>query len=137
MASIEIGYKKNDFLWNVYTDPCCNDDEKCSENRELSEDLLGMQISHNGSDRRYNDSMDYYNRRLTDLLSLGIGIIASSYYIFINYDSVKMPQPTTIKYLFNIYEFKKLYYYFFIIDFIYIINTSYKEICNTRTNDGL
>ncbi len=93
MASIEIGYKKNDFLWNVYTDPSCNDDEKCSENRELSEDLLGMQISHNGSDRRYNDSMDYYNRRLTDLLSLGIGIIAASYYIFINYDSVKMPQP--------------------------------------------
>tara|TARA_B100000925_G_C21997434_1_gene469616 strand:+ start:427 stop:762 length:336 start_codon:yes stop_codon:yes gene_type:complete len=89
MASIDIGYKKDDFLWNVYPDASCNTDENCIENKDLSSKLMNMQVSHNGSDERYNDSMDYYNRKLNDIFTLGVGIIAASYYIFRNYNSLK------------------------------------------------
>ncbi len=87
MAEIEIGYKKNDFLWNVYPDVSCNDDEGCRENRELSEDLLHIQKNHNGSDERYNDSLDFFNRKLTDIFALVVGILLGIYYIFINYNT--------------------------------------------------
>lgn len=87
MAEIDIGYKKNDFLWNLYPDASCNYDEGCRENRELSEDLLHIQTSHNGSDERYKDSIDFFNRKLTDIFALVIGIILGLYYIFINYNT--------------------------------------------------
>jgi hypothetical protein len=86
MAEIEIGYKKNDFLWNVYPDASCNDDEGCRENRELSEDLLHIQTNHNGSDERYKDSLDFFNRKMTDIFALVVGILLGIYYIFINYN---------------------------------------------------
>ena len=87
MAEIDIGYKKNDFLWNVYPDVSCNSDEGCKANRELSEDLLHIQTSHNGSDERYKDSTDFFNRKLTDIFALVVGILLGLYYVFINYNT--------------------------------------------------
>lgn len=85
MAEINIGYKKNDFLWNV--DGC--DSNGCNMNREVSAKLMEINHIHNGADERYKNSQMLYNRIVLDTVNLGIGIGIIGMLIYYNYDVIK------------------------------------------------
>jgi len=85
MAEIGIGYKKNDFLWNV--DSC--DSNECNLNKEVAEKLMDIQHIHNGADERYKNSQKLYDRIVLDTFNLVIGIGACGVFIYYNYDVLK------------------------------------------------
>lgn len=86
MAEINIGYRKNDFLWNA--DDVC-DTSDCAMNRAISQQLMDIQHIHNGADERYDNSKNIYNSKLVDTVNLAIGIVACCGFIYYNYDVLK------------------------------------------------
>ena len=85
MSEIKIGYKKNDFLWNV--DSC--DGTTCELNKSVSQKLMDIQHVHNGADKRYTNSQELFNRLMLDRMNLGIGVIGCVVFIYYNYDVIK------------------------------------------------
>jgi hypothetical protein len=85
MAEINIGYKKNDFLWT--TTGC--DSNECNMNREVADKLMEINHIHNGADERYKNSQMLYDRIVIDTANLGIGIGILAVFIYYNYDVIK------------------------------------------------
>ncbi len=93
MTEVEIGYRKNDFLWNLNND-CVENKSDCSGNialnKEKSIELIEKQHIHNGSDERYNNIHAQFNRKYMDAFNLLLGMLLCVIYIIYNYEAKMM-----------------------------------------------
>ena len=89
MTEVNIGYRKNDFLW--YTKGACRSGVDCSgnegENKEISGQLIEMQHIHNAANERYKNFNKEYNRKYLDAVNLVLGILIGIGVILYYYDS--------------------------------------------------
>ena len=89
MTEVNIGYRKNDFLW--YTKDACRSGVDCSgnegENKEMSGQLIEMQHIHNAANERYKNFNKEYNRKYLDAVNLVLGILIGIGVILYYYDS--------------------------------------------------
>ena len=90
MTEVNIGYAKNDFLWNADAGSGANAD--ALTNQTNSEDLLAMQRTQNTANERYSNSKKIYQRAIIDNVNLGVGIVACCAFIFFNYNSAPVPK---------------------------------------------
>ena len=90
MTEVNIGYTKNDFLWNADAGSGANAD--ALTNQTNSEDLLAMQRTQNTANERYSNSKKIYQRAIIDNVNLGVGIVACCAFIFFNYNSAPVPK---------------------------------------------
>ncbi len=91
MTEVNIGYRKNDFLW-YSKDACHNNGEDCSgndysNNKQKSIELIEMQRVHNAANERYNNFNKEYNRKYLDSVNLVLGILIGIGVILYYYDS--------------------------------------------------
>lgn len=91
MTEVNIGYAKNDFLWNAENDTSSLTG-KPGDNQSNSEDLLAMQRTQNTANERYSNSKKIYQRAIIDNVNLGVGIVACCAFIFFNYNSAPVPK---------------------------------------------
>ena len=87
MTEVNIGYKKNDFLWTVGkedSDSKLSDEEE--KNKEKSEDLIKIRTKHSGSDERYNNISKQHSRVYMDAVNLILGMLVALVIILFNYD---------------------------------------------------
>ena len=93
MTEVEIGYRKNDFLWNLNND-CLSNKTECTGivalNKEKSIELIEKQHIHNGSDERYNNVHAQFNRKYLDTFNLFLGMFLCVIYIIYNYEPKMM-----------------------------------------------
>ena len=75
MAELQLSYNKNDFLWNVASDP---------DNKTKSKKLMELANDNNGADERFENTMDIYKRRVIDLINIGVGLVACGVFIYFN-----------------------------------------------------
>lgn len=91
MTEVNIGYAKNDFLWNV-ENAGVTLSTNAEDNQSNSEDLLAMQRTQNTANERYSNSKKIYQRAIIDNVNLGVGIVACCAFIFFNYNSAPVPK---------------------------------------------
>lgn len=87
MTEVNIGYKKNDFLWTVKkedSDSKLSDEEE--KNKKKSKDLIEIRTKHSGSDERYNNISKQHSRVYMDAVNLILGMLVAVVIILFNYD---------------------------------------------------
>lgn len=82
MTEVNIGYKKNDFLWTVGKE----DSEDLNVNQKKSEKLIEIRTKHSGSDERYNNISKQHSRVYMDAVNLILGMLVAVVIILFNYD---------------------------------------------------
>lgn len=86
MTEVNIGYKKNNFLWRVGKEDSENLPDEEKNNKEKSEKLIEIRTKHSGSDERYNNISKQHSRVYMDAVNLILGMLVAVVIILFNYD---------------------------------------------------
>ena len=84
MTEVELGYKLNDFLFQLDR-PTNVDNNTNKENEDKSTELINIIKENSGSDERYKNTLDKYKKAYLDNINISLGIAGLGILIFYHY----------------------------------------------------